>query len=54
MKTNKLTVAHSTLGGGNYRSPEVTVTEIANEGVLCMSGKSLEQWEKADSFTWDE
>ena len=51
MKTNKLTVAHSTLGGGNYRSPEVTVTEIANEGVLCMSGNgSLQTFETVDGI----
>ena len=23
---------------GSYRSPEVTVAEISNEGVLCVSG----------------
>ena len=45
--------APASLSTSSYRSPEVTVAEISNEGVLCMSGKSLEQWEKADSFTWD-
>ena len=54
MKTIKLTVVQTPLGGGCYESPRTTVTEVINEGVLCMSGKSLEQWEKADSFTWDE
>lgn len=54
MKTIKLTVVQTPLGGGCYESPRTTVTEVVNEGVLCMSGKSLEQWEKADSFTWDE
>ena len=51
----KLTTSDSfPIGVGNYVSPAVAVSEISNEGVLCMSGKSLEQWEKADSFTWDE
>ena len=54
MKTTKQTAANPTLVGGRYKSPRTTVTEILNEGVLCMSGKSLEGWEKAESFTWDE
>ena len=36
--------------GGNYRSPEVTVAEIFNEGVLCLSG-SHEDWE-IDNDLW--
>ena len=35
MKTTELVVAKSTLVTGGYRSPEVIVTEIFNEGVLC-------------------
>ena len=54
MKTTKLTAANPTLVVGRYKSPDTIVTEIINEGVLCMSGKSLEGWEKAESFTWDE
>ena len=46
MKNNKQTVAHSTLGVGSYRSPEVTVSEIFNEGVLCMSSSDNEGWEE--------
>ena len=44
MKTIKQTVVHSTLGVGNYRSPEVTVAEIFNEGVLCASSPDSEGW----------
>ena len=51
MKTIKLTVASSPLGGGSYRSPEVTVTEISNEGVLCMSSPQIEGW-KEDELDW--
>ena len=49
MKNNKLTVA-----SGSYRSPEVTVAEIYSEGVLCVSNGTIEGWDEADSFTWDE
>ena len=39
----------------SYRSPEVSVTEIRNEGVLCAStiyGKlSVETWETGE-FAW--
>jgi hypothetical protein len=38
---------------GSYRSPEVTVAEISNEGVLCASGQ-LEKWEDGNNFTWDQ
>ena len=34
MKTTEQTAAVK----GNYRSPQVIVSEIINEGVLCMSG----------------
>lgn len=37
-----------------YESPEVTVTEILAEGVLCMSGKSIEEWSEGAKVTWDE
>ena len=29
---------------GSYRSPEVTVAEISNEGVLCVSSPDSEGW----------
>ena len=45
MKNNKLTVAHSLLGGGNYVSPEATVSEIHSEGVLCASTQTIENEE---------
>ena len=32
----------------SYKSPEVTVAEIHNEGVLCMSGSSNEGWKEGD------
>jgi len=48
------TAASATLGTSSYVSPEATVTEIHTEGVLCMSGKSLEEWTKSADFTWDE
>ena len=43
MKEIKLTVAHSTLGEGNYESPVVKVAEFNTEGVLCASGDH-EDW----------
>ena len=46
MKNNKLTVAQSYLGEGSYVSPAVAVTEISNEGVLCMSSPTSEGWEE--------
>ena len=46
MKTTKQTAANSTLGGGSYKSPEVIISEMFNEGVLCISGEaSNEDWE---------
>ena len=40
----------------NYESPEVTVTEIVAEGVLCAStvgsDLSVEKWEEDDPFSW--
>lgn len=44
MKTIKLTVAKTSLGGGNYVSPEATVSEIHSEGVLCVSSPDSEGW----------
>ena len=36
-----------------YEAPEVSVMELHNEGVLCMSGESLEDWTDAALFSWD-
>ena len=49
-----MNAADSTLGARSYETPAVTVMEVMSEGVLCMSGKSLETWEKADDFSWDK
>ena len=38
-------------GGGSYVSPAVSVTEISNEGVLCMSSPTSEGW-KEDDLDW--
>ena len=54
MNKTLTTAALPTLGASSYVSPEAKVTEIHTEGVLCMSGKMLEEWKPADSFTWDE
>ena len=54
MNKINLTAAGSTLGTASYVSPEAKVTEIHSEGVLCMSGRSLEDWSNAAGFTWDE
>ncbi len=35
---------------GNYASPEVTVVEIAAEGVLCQSGQ-FEEWNE-ETLNW--
>jgi hypothetical protein len=35
---------------GNYASPEVTVVEIAAEGVLCQSGQ-FEEWQE-ETLDW--
>ena len=48
------TAASAPLGTSSYVSPEATVTEIHSEGVLCMSGQSIEDWTDAAIFTWDE
>ena len=51
MKTIKLTVVQTPLGGGCYESPRTTVTEVVNEGVLCMStgnsgAATIEKWDE--------
>ena len=51
MKTIKLTVASSPLGGGSYKSPEVIISEMFNEGVLCISGPDNEGW-KEETPDW--
>ena len=51
MKTTELVVAKFTLVTGGYRSPEVIVTEIFNEGVLCISGPDNEGW-KEETPDW--
>ena len=38
-----MNAANSTLGGGSYESPEVKVTEIHSEGVLCSSFETYEE-----------
>ena len=50
MKEIKLTVAHSTLGEGNYESPEVSVLETSTEGILCASTQdnAFESWGEED------
>ena len=51
-----MNAANSTLGGGSYESPEVKVTEIHSEGVLCASTVgselSVETWGEDESFSW--
>ena len=54
MNKTLTTAALPTLGVSSYVSPEVAVTEIHTEGVLCMSGKMLEEWSYGEKFTWDE
>ena len=39
------TAAPATLGASSYVSPEAKVTEIHTEGVLCASGRMLEEWD---------
>ena len=53
MKTIKLTVASSPLGGGSYKSPEVIISEMFNEGVLCSSTPeaTIQEWESG-SIDW--
>ena len=38
-------------GWGSYVSPAVAVSEISNEGVLCMSSPQVEGW-KEDELDW--
>ena len=38
-----MNAANSTLGGGSYESPEVKVTEIHSEGVLCSSFETYDE-----------
>ncbi len=54
MNKIKMTTAESTLRSSSYASPETLVSEMHSEGVLCMSGQSIEDWTNAASFTWDE
>jgi len=44
MKATEQIVACPTLGADVYLSPEVAVSEIFNEGVLCVSGIQNEGW----------
>lgn len=46
MKKILMNAANLTLGEGSYESPEVKVTEIHSEGVLCTSGQ-FEEWDTA-------
>lgn len=39
------------LGGGNYVSPQVDVSDIEPEGVLCMSTET-EQYELLEELGW--
>lgn len=40
-------------GWGSYVSPAVAVSEISNEGVLCMSGEgSFENLNDSDYVNW--
>ena len=50
----KLTTADRfSLVGGSYVSPAVAVSEISNEGVLCMSGEgSFENLNDSDYVNW--
>ena len=48
------TAASASLSTSSYETPAVTVMEVVSEGVLFMSGKSLETWGKADDFSWDQ
>ena len=50
---NKKLLTTADCNNVSYRSPEVSVTEIFAEGVLCVSGRSLESWDEADKFSWD-
>ena len=48
------TAAGSSLGARSYESPALAIVEVHSEEVLCMSGKSLEEWTDGASFEWDE
>ena len=52
MKTIKLTAAETLLGRSSYVSPEVSVSEIHSEGVLCMSSPTSEGWTEEDAQGW--
>ena len=54
MNKTLTTAATLTLGARSYESPAITAVEVLSEGVLCMSGKSLEEWTEGANFTWDE
>ena len=47
MNKTLTTAALPTLGVSSYVSPEVAVTEIHTEGVLCASGQ-LEYWDEVN------
>ena len=51
MKTIKLTATQTNLGVGSYVSPEVAVSEIHSEGVLCVSSPDNEGWTE-DKLDW--
>ena len=53
MNKINLTAAGSTLGTASYVSPEAKVTEIHSEGVLCLSGRMLEEWKEIE-FSWEQ
>ena len=48
-----MTAAESSLRFSNYESPEVLVTEVYAEGVLCASTAtlSIDDWENG-TFSW--
>ena len=50
MKNEFVKPVSFSLGGGSYETPEVKVTEILSEGVLCQSG-NFEEWGE-ESISW--
>ena len=44
------TAIESTLRSNGYESPEVVVTEIHSEGILCASGQ-FEEWNE-ETLNW--
>ena len=54
MNKTLTTAANLTLGVSSYVSPEVAVTEIHTEGVLCMSDRSasFETWGEETDLPW--